>query len=78
MFPAVRIFDFMAGETVYKSRLSNSFHGELQYYLIPRTARGSATWVALRAVDRSSKLVGKFLKTLNLKERARRFLRRHA
>lgn len=54
----IRTFDMMYGESVYKTKLSNSLHAEQHFYLIPRTAWGFGTWLALRAVARASEAVG--------------------
>ena len=76
--PQVRYFDFMYGQSLYKTRLSNTFHEESQFYLIPRTARGWATWAALQAVNRTSGAIGTALRKLRVKETARKLLRRFA
>lgn len=76
--PDVRLFDFMYGEGLYKTRLSNTFHPESHVYLFPRTARGRATWLALEASDRASRLAGALLGKLKRKTAFTKMIRRLA
>lgn len=76
--PELRLFDFMYGEDLYKTRLSNTFHPESHFYLFPRTARGGATWLALEASDRASRLAGALLGKLKRKAAFTKMIRRLA
>jgi hypothetical protein len=74
--PHLRYVDFMYGESLYKKRLSNTFHDESQFYLIPRTARGASVWLAFQAVDFASRAIGKLLEKAKIKQTVARLLRR--
>lgn len=74
----VRYFDLMYGQSLYKTRLSNTFHEESQFYLIPRTARGWLICAAFRAVNWTSGAIGRTLEKLRLKDAAKKLLRRFA
>ena len=76
--PDVHFLDFMYGDAVYKHRLSNTFHGESQFYLIPKTARGFMTWLAVGGVDRVSRSARVLLDKLNLTPGFQRAVRRAA
>ena len=74
----IRIFDMMYGESRYKTKLSNSLHTEQHFYLIPKTARGFVTWLALQAVARGSEAAGAVAGKLADKAAVTRFIRRLA
>jgi hypothetical protein len=74
--PDVAWLDFMYGDEPYKRRLGNRFHVEFQFYLIPKSARGFATWLALRAAQGVSHFAGTVLDRLNLKGKVQWWLRR--
>jgi CelD/BcsL family acetyltransferase involved in cellulose biosynthesis len=74
----VRYFDFMYGESLYKKRLSNTFHDESQLYLIPRTARGTSVWLALQAIHFISRAMAKLLEKANMRGTVAKLLRRSA
>lgn len=76
--PRVRIFDMMYGESAYKTKLSTSLHREQHFYLIPRTPRGVATWLALRTVDQASRAAGALAAKMKHKTTLVRFIRRLA
>jgi len=76
--PHLRYVDFMYGDSVYKSRLSNTFHDESQFYLIPRTARGAFLWLTFQALDFASRATGKLLEKAKIKQTAAKLLRRFA
>ncbi len=76
--PEVGWLDFMHGESLYKMRLSNSFHEESNFLLIPRTARGWSTLIAFQTINGLSSMAGAALAMLRLKAAVRAFLRRYA
>lgn len=76
--PDLRLFDFMYGEGLYKTRLSNTFHAESHFYLFPRTPRGRLTWLALEGSDRISKRAGALLAKVRGKGALKRLVRRLA
>jgi CelD/BcsL family acetyltransferase involved in cellulose biosynthesis len=76
--PELRLYDFMYGEGLYKTRLSNTFHAESHFYLFPRTARGRLTWLALEASDRLSRWAGAALGRVRGKAALTRLIHRLA
>lgn len=76
--PRVRMVDMMYGESLYKSKLCNTFHPEAHFYLIPRTARGFAPWLALRTVGHVSRAAGALADRMKHKKTVTRFIRRLA
>lgn len=76
--PDLRLFDFMYGEGLYKTRLSNTFHTESHFYLFPRTRRGRFTWLALEASDRISQRAGALLAKVRGKGTLKKLVRRLA
>jgi CelD/BcsL family acetyltransferase involved in cellulose biosynthesis len=76
--PRVRTFDMMYGESLYKTKLCNTFHREAHFYLFPRTARGFATWLALRTVNQASRAAGALAGKMKHKTTVTRLMRRLA
>jgi hypothetical protein len=76
--PDLRLFDFMYGEGLYKTRLSNTFHPESHFYLFPRTSRGRFTWLALEASDWVSRRAGALLAKVRGKGVLKKLVRRLA
>lgn len=76
--PDLRFYDFMYGEGTYKTRLSNTFHPESNFYLFPRTLRGRFTWVALEVSDWVSQRAGAVLAKVRGKGALRKLVRRFA
>ncbi|MFI5328143.1 MAG: GNAT family N-acetyltransferase [Candidatus Rokuibacteriota bacterium] len=76
--PRVRTVDMMYGESLYKTKLCNTFHQEAHFYLIPRTARGFAPWLALRTVGHMSRAAGAVAARMKHKKTVTRFIRRLA
>jgi CelD/BcsL family acetyltransferase involved in cellulose biosynthesis len=76
--PGVRTVDMMYGESLYKTKLCNTFHPEAHFYLIPRTARGLAPWLALRTVGHVSRAAGALAARMKHKKTVTHFIRRLA
>lgn len=76
--PRVRTVDMMYGESLYKTKLCNTFHPEAHFYLIPRTARGFAPWLALRTVGHVSRAAGALAARMKHKKTVTRLIRRLA
>jgi CelD/BcsL family acetyltransferase involved in cellulose biosynthesis len=68
-------FDFLAGDSLYKQRMSNTSREERHYYLIPRGWPGTVYAVALVGVNFLSERIGRWLEASGLKERIKRFVR---
>lgn len=68
-------FDFLAGDSLYKQRMSNTSREERHYYLIPRGWPGTVYARALVAVNFLSERIGHWLEASGLKERVKRFVR---
>jgi hypothetical protein len=68
----------MYGESLYKTKLCNTFHPEAHFYLIPRTARGLAPWLALRTVGHVSRAAGALAARMKHKKTVTHFIRRLA
>lgn len=71
----IRRFDFMAGDSLYKQRMSTTSRQERHYYLIPRGWPGSACALAMTAVNGLSEGVGRLLDRGGLRIRIKRFVR---
>ena len=71
-------FDFLAGDNLYKQRMSNKFREERHYYLIPRGWPGTAYAHSLVAANRFSETIGRWLDKSGLKERIKHFIRASA
>ncbi len=76
--PRIRTVDMMYGESLYKTKLCNTFHPEAHFYLIPRTARGFAPWLALRTVGHVSRAAGAVAARMKHRKTVTRFIRRLA
>jgi hypothetical protein len=72
----IRILDMMYGESMYKTKLSNSSHAEQHFYLIPKTTCGLVTWLALKAVACGSETIGAVAGKLADKGAVTKFIRR--
>ena len=68
-------FDFLAGDSLYKQRMSNTSREERHYYLIPRGWPGTVYAGTLVAVNFLSERIGHWLEASGLKERIKRFVR---
>lgn len=68
-------FDFLAGDSLYKQRMSNTSREERHYYLIPRGWPGTVYAGTLVAVNFLSERIGYWLEASGLKERIKRFVR---
>lgn len=71
----IRRFDFLAGDSLYKQRMSNKSREERHFYLIPRGWPGTAYARALMAVNFLSETIGRQLEKSGLKERIKRMVR---
>jgi CelD/BcsL family acetyltransferase involved in cellulose biosynthesis len=68
-------FDFLAGDSLYKQRMSNKSREERHFYLIPRGWPGTAYARALIMVNFLSETIGRRLEKSGLKERIKRMAR---
>lgn len=68
-------FDFLAGDNLYKQRMSNKFRKERHYYLIPRGWPGTAYAHSLVAANYLSETIGRWLDKSGLKERIKHLVR---
>jgi hypothetical protein len=71
-------FDFLAGDNLYKQRMSNTSREERHYYLIPRGWPGTAYAFTLAATNFLSEAIGAWLDKSGLKERVKRMVRNAA
>ncbi|MDN5752160.1 MAG: GNAT family N-acetyltransferase [Nitrosospira sp.] len=68
-------FDFLAGDNLYKQRMSNRMREERHYYLIPRGWPGTIRARTLVTVNSLSETIGRWLDKSGLKERIKRLVR---
>jgi hypothetical protein len=68
-------FDFLAGDSLYKQRMSNKSREERHFYLIRRGWPGTAYARSLVAVNFLSETIGRWLEKSGLKERIKRMVR---
>lgn len=68
-------FDFLAGDSLYKQRMSNASREERHYYLIPRGWPGTAYAYALIATNTLSEAIGSWLDKSGLKAHIKRMVR---
>jgi hypothetical protein len=68
-------FDFLAGDSLYKQRMSNASREERHYYLVPRGWPGTAYTYALTATNTLSEAIGSWLDKSGLKARIKRMVR---
>jgi hypothetical protein len=71
-------FDFLAGDSLYKQRMSNTSREERHYYLIPRGWPGTAYAFALTATNFLSESIGGWLDKSGLKAHVKRMVRNAA
>ncbi len=71
-------FDFLAGDSLYKQRMSNKSREERHFYLIRRGWPGTAYARALVTVNFLSETIGRRLEKSGLKERIKRMVRASA
>lgn len=68
-------FDFLAGDNLYKQRMSNKLREERHYYLIPRGWPGTMYARTLVGVNFLSETIGNWLQKSGLKERIKQIVR---
>lgn len=73
---SVRFLDMLYGDNAFKRKAANLERREQNYYVFPRSPQGTASYVLLAAVNRSSEWIGGMLERHGLKERLKRALRR--
>lgn len=73
---AVSRFDFLHGDDLHKSRLSNTARVEQDYYLFPRGVRGAMLAYPLKASLKLSGAMAQMVDRFGLKQGIKRFLRR--
>lgn len=72
----VAVLDLLYGDNDFKRRASNRSRDEQNYYLFPRTFRGSLTYACLAVCNALSGTVGSLLERAGLKAKLKAALRR--
>jgi hypothetical protein len=73
---AVDTLDMLYGDNDFKRKTSNLARVERNYYMFPRTARGTAVYLALKSCNGLSESLGRTIDRIGLKARLKRWIRR--
>jgi hypothetical protein len=72
-----RFLDMLYGDNDFKRKAASLSRTESNYYLFPRTIRGTLTYALLSTCNRLSRSAGEFLERSGLKAKVKRWIRRH-
>ena len=73
-YPGIQWVDFLYGDTFNKKRLSNAARVEQNFYLFPRSCRGTAVFASLKSANLLSETAGRMLSRFGIKEKLRKLL----